>query len=788
MSANQASVGFFLTEIFDPFLRNPQSLLRGDEPSGANIATVIDISGSTVSKFGTGIETVLNKEIAIAKNLALENADGNTFLFTFESTVKSHGRIGISSSGDVMFPPGIKSCGGTNTPLGLSEVLRTLPSTKVTTVHLITDGQIDPGKEAELCKYAKELRDKDVEINVIAVSSTNIDFQNLTATEQRHVPGLDVVNILNTGATCYTPKHYVTPYKLATSCDTSTRNWNLLEISIPKKSISMVEIINMIINGLLDANGIDYSTQSVQDELQQLFMEIGMMLGTHYVTYPTFFTGILSKLQTRTSSDLTEFVKFGFDLKKTDQPLILAGIKQQVIEYRTQKNNYTEATNTLEIKGTALDGPAISFINGMVCIKNDLSSLTRNGIFSIDSAGNIFFAFDVSQQDEQAIRQGLRSFFGEKLLRFQNCRSNPSVIFGVASQILMFMLSNPELTLDNKYIMELRRLALIQIGQKLQNRDQTYGNSFAQEWLSGNIPLSHYSQKTTHADCFSDPLVNPLCLPQTLWWALMMMIFGNGLFEAQMPYYQEILRTEGIDPTEVSLFEHLRGKYSSKVTGTAKFLTCDMQQSIITLCSFLPGERVFESLSHTSLRGGECNTHTQYSDGELQKMVNKCVWCGKTLSQSQFREIQNFSENDFHNPNPARFISQVQTSRASHGASHTVSGGGSTVFTQLPSGEKKKIVMHVSFGKGKNKYDSYATAVKSAISSDSIDANIMEYRDKREIFLRSAVQQFQSSSSNRTLSYVGGDSDLVPRGDSYYFWRKILVGKIADIEVEYIRY
>jgi hypothetical protein len=774
-----------------------------------NIAVILDASGSTAAKLASG--TVLDMEIEIAKGIASANGTGNTFLVTFDCEAKSLGRIGISSNGTVMVPPGIKPGGNTNTHLAFAEVLRMLPSTKVTKVYLITDGQLtDPHRNAEtLRSYSKELRDKGVEIEVIAVSAKDIDFPALTAEEETRIPGLDVVYIIKSGALCYTPSHLDTPFQLATICDTSTRNWDLLGISIPKNFCPLPTIIMMIISGLLSAD-IDFSTPSVQGELQQLFIEIGMLLGLVSVKYPDFFTGILHELQTKTSSDLSEFVQYGFDLKKTNQPLVLANIARRIIENRDQKASFASASNSLEIKGTALDEPAISFMNGLVCFRVDVSSLEKNGIYSTDSAGNIFFAFDASEEAEQAIRQGLRSLFGEKY-KFPSCRSNPSVIFGVASQIFLFMLSTPELTLDNEYIEKLRRLARIQIGQRLQNSDKSYGHSFAEMWLKGEIPVTHFTntKETTHADCSTDTLVNPLDLPQTLWWAVMMMIFGNGLFEAQMPYYQEILRAEGIDPTEVSLFEHLRGRYSSKVTGTVKFLTSYIKSSLITMSGFLPGERVFEYLPHNSPSGQLCNTRIHCSEGELRDFNNKCLMCRQRLSPEQFKEVQTFLEDDLRNSDPARFISQVQTSRASaqvasHSASHRAphsapaqvsSGGGSTVFSsRLSSGgattsSKRRIVMHVNFGKGKLSYDSYANAVRSAILPDSINGNVMDQDGRqRRPFLHSAVQQFQRPPANRTLSYVGGESDLVCKGDSYYFWGNILVGKIAEIEVQYVRY
>jgi len=760
--------------------------LLEDNNLGKVITILLDISGSTGDKFGSG--TILDMEISIAKDIAKKNKDGTTLLVAFHTIAEPLGEIRISQSGTVMLHPGIKPMDNTNTHTGFRYVLDTLQSTKTEKLCLITDGQLtDRSRNATtLCSYADQLRHKGVEITVVAVSAKEIHEQN-----EKNLASMDVLEIINSSSEVFTPLHSDIPVKIATTSNTSPSFWNLLGSSIPKNPENpLPTIIMMIINGLLDED-INFLNQDIQQELQTLFIEMGMLVGLLNMTGSNCiaaFGETLIMLEAKTGAELSEFIQYGIQLKRSNEPFVLVNLQRRLVDYREQRATYQDATNNLKSNGTALDGPGISFTNGLVCIRVDVSSLGKKDIYSTDSAGNIVFA---SEGDKQAIRQGLRSFFGD-YGRFRDSRNSPSVVFGVSNIILLYLLVAPDLTLDNEYIEKLRRLARIQIGQKIQNRDKSYGNSYEEEFNDGNLPQIYFSRQGTHADLYTDSQINPLGLPQTLWWAVMMMIFGNGLFKAQMRFYKDVLNAEGIDPTEESLIEYLRRQYSSKVTGTVKFLTVDRKQSIITLSDFPEGSTIYKNLQHTSPRGQECNTETHYSKEELGQLEHKCVWCHQQLSLEQFKRVQSFTADDLRNPNPARFISQVQTSRES---AQVPSGGGSTVFSSRlhsnvsSTSTKRKIQIHVNFGKGKLQYDSYANAVKSAISSDSINANIMEQDVRqREKFLRSAVQQFQCPPANRTLSYVGGESDLVTKGDSYYFWGKILVGKIADIEVEYIRY
>ena len=639
------SIKDFLQKLFEN-LQNFQSIEEV-------ITYLLDSSASTDSTFirnSSGKVTVLHKELDIVKELATLNINGTNFLYTFNFNAENKGEIKFSSNGSIMMPLGIYANSVTNTHLGLELILSSLNETKTTKVVLITDGQTN-SKPDDIKRLSVEFDKKGIEIEIYAVSDRPINFSSVTSDEEKIIPGLDIVNMMKKSAKIYTPSNPNIPYELASNVNKKNK-WSFLGIDISKKSIPLPIIIHVIINALLECD-LDFSYSLIQEELQTLFIEIGMLLGLLYIKFPDYFLeNILKDLESKTNADLSEFVQYGFELKQQNKPLILLNINRCLVEYRTQIASFKDATYDLETKGTSLGEECISFYNGIICHVIDSSLLLPSGIYSVDKHGNIFFSYG---SNEQAIRQGLRTFFGDKY-GFKDSRNSPSVIFGVLAQILLYLLICPEINLDNAYIEKLRKLARIQCGQKLQNRDKSYGNSFIEIWKTGNLPTTHFSTEQTHTDLYLDTKINPLGLSQTLWWAVMMMIIGDGLFDAQMVFYKSTLESENIEPNEKSLLEYIRINFSSKVSGTVKFSTIDKKKSVITLDDFPPGSTIYESLPHRTTRGSNCDTKTHYSAEERLQLENKCVWCNAILNNDYFKLVNSSNEEELKNNNPPRFI------------------------------------------------------------------------------------------------------------------------------------
>lgn len=645
-----------IKETLEIYLKDHIAVKKQDEVQ----IILLDTSSSTSAGYNsTG--TVLGKGISIAQNLATSNRSGTNYLVTFDTFAKPMMPIKFSSNGTVMFPPGIRPQGSTRTHKGFEEILSSLnvinTKNKTTKIFVITDGQTD-SSQMDLKRLDNEFRKRGVDIQIIAISNKVSNFDELSLKEQNELPGMDLVNIMRKIAWIYTPSNDIIPFKFANSVDLSTEVWRFLDLEFPKDSndLSLPTLITKIINILLETN-LDYTPTSIQDELQTLFKEIGMSLGLFYITFPNDFQeDLLKDLESKTGADLSDFIHYGFEITKQGIPDININCNQRMIALKDQKTSFLDANKNLEFNGSALRCPSISFDNGIVCFNVNPDTLTVSDSYSFDEHGNFFFSMEINEQNEQSIRQALRRYFGTKW-GLNNYIHSSSVIFGVATQVLLYLLCCPEINLDNPYIEKLRNLAGVQISQKIQNPDKSYGDTFKELWLNKKLPLTHFSSKTTHADNYKDSFINPLGLPQTLWWAVMMMIIGNGLFNAQMNFYGATLQSEGIEPNETSLLAYIREKYSSNVTGTVKFLTINKRLSHIMLDYFSDGSHIYESLPHRIPSGSLCNTKTLYSLEERNKNGNKCIVCRQTLNDNQFRFIEVIHLDEYQSNNdPARFI------------------------------------------------------------------------------------------------------------------------------------
>lgn len=624
------------------------------------IAILLDVSGSTGCEFSStpsaqnyyysyhGPNSVLQKEISVAKDVAFQNKDGVTLLYTFSNLSNFVGPIKVTpGSGTVMFPPNLRSDGGTNTYFGLERIFNDLSTTKIEHIILITDGETNSTPALLLSIYEK-LRSKNVTLKIIAVSAKDQDFDKLSVQEESKLPGLDVVNILSTEAVIYTPRLGNTPYVMATKSSDSALNWSLLGVTFPK-TIPFPDLFNGII-GLLKNSNWNFD----DSDLQVLFIELGMYLAIFYVIFPSdLINSIMSPVLIKgCNSDLIEYIKYGFELKRQDKPLIKINLSLKIITWKDRHDSYADAENILQLKGSALNEESISFGNGVVCFRSNPNDLIKNINFSEDEYGNVFFAFGGT---EQPIRQVLRDYFGKKF-GIRNAQSSPSAVFYVANYIVLLLLVDFTLTLDHQHIRKLRNLAKIQAKMlRMCGRGQ-YGNSFLEDWGKGVIPTTHYTETKTHLDLHTDYDVNSLLLPQTLWWATMMAIFGEEYFKANESIYKPFFDDNQINFSTSSLFEYLRKNYNNLVTGKVKISEVNKKQSIITMYDFEEGEQIFLLKDHEKQDGTQCTAQTHYSVIEKNMMQNKCVWCHQTLPES-FYEVLTFpTKEDLTNDNPPKFL------------------------------------------------------------------------------------------------------------------------------------
>lgn len=619
-----------------------------------NLAILLDVSGSTNDPFIRRNQTVLAKEIEVSKKVAAEhisNGNKNIFLFTFQSDAKFVGQIVISESGFVMFPPNIVSGGGTFTDIGLQKIISSInEGKKIQKVILITDGQTNSSEQQLLTEY-NILKDKKIQLHIIAVCNLSLDFSKLTAQEESKLPGLDVVNFLSTSAEIYTPQYDTQPYVMATKESDSATHWSLLGVKFSKK-IPFPELFTDICK-IVEQNHIKITAE----DTSMLFIELGMYLALFYVVFPEDL--IKNNIQNITCDisllgELLEFIRYGFELKRQDKPLIKVNIQRQITSWKDRQNSYEDATKLLSLKGSALNQECISFGNGVVCFRDAPDELNLQGNFSTDSEGNIYFAFSEGSS-EQATRQALRSYFGT--LGIRNYQQSPSVIFCVSSNILLFLLTDHTLFWESFSIRNLRSLARIQAKMLRMCDKGKYGNSFLEDWEKGVIPTLHYTEKKTHLDLWDDYDINPLNIPQPLWWATMMAILGDTYFNANSSIFAVNFADLQIDMNPYALLKYLRETYSNKVSGAIKISSFNRKKSVITMDYFEPTDIVYGVRSHKNFNTGtECNSETHYSKSEREMLSNACMWCHRSLIDADFFLVQNPSPDQLRNDNPPKYL------------------------------------------------------------------------------------------------------------------------------------
>jgi hypothetical protein len=797
-----------------------------DEETKMNevILFVLDTSGSTQEPFNK--YTVLTKEISIVRDQALLNLEGQNHLMTFDNDVKYYGPL--RKIGDnFMIDPNIRSSGGTMTAKMFPKIDELLKIVKINKVILVTDGQTH-SSEIEMKNGYNKLKKNNIELEIIAVSSRNIDFQGLKTSEMSKVPGLDIVNFLNdVKSIIYTPLIENDPYHMSKKYSETSKTWLLLNVEIPK-NLTVTGVIHEIINRLLlnsDADNLfdfhdDTEKNLLKNDMITLFCELGTLIAVVFVSFPekllleTFKVKELTEL---VQYELIEFMRYGFDSKRQKQQIVYINIQERFVDYVKRKSMYEEAGRLLNSYGSSLLNECISFSGGVVSFVTDPEFLELKNQYSIDKFGNCYFSLGTSEIVEQATRQSLRKYFGH-LWGIRNIQDSFTIIFGMTVEILKILLCS-SVSLDDFYIKKLRKISRTQVKMlRIVGKSEgkpLYGNSFLQYWKNGEIPTVSQSSTKTHMDLIhTDEFINPLNLDQTLLWATIMMILGEGCFEAQLFVYTDILNSLNIPLHSEGLLKYLRNTFSSNVyvSGTVNFSTFDSSKSKISGNPFKHDEIILKCHKH-----GHC-PNTNYSRNE-RELLNKCIYCFKPSSELSYSLVEKPNDELLTNQNPCKFqtinetplgtlfepITTPSSSRSFASSSSNSSSYSSSISSSKSSQgyrtssssissssnpTKGKIVMIGTFGNKGKSYSDFSTRVLENIATNyagSINANIMELpKNERKQLLKRALQLFKSNGG--VLVYVGGIGDLSEKNGKYYFWNNIEIGLVQNIEVEFVKY
>lgn len=619
------------------------------DESCLNCAIALDVSGSTSSKFleePNGTTTILEKELIVIKEFMRAHPNYKYSLHAFSYETKKY-PISIFKEEDIVTIPSAKELqtdGITYTNTALISINAELERPDL--VLIVTDGLTD-SSQADLQQEVSKLVEKKARIEVIAVSTSNTDMNQIKQSEEAKIPGMDLINRLNNSIDSliiYNKVHKDNPYVGAINSRVNKKN--LMFMGFPVVG-SIPEFLDNLLTKLFTEEKKDaYDLGRNQAYLKELLVEIGKLFSVIFVVFPESHFGvnkIISHILANCSvGDLTiermfNILKYGFSCTKNNRPIVYTNFDQHVKDQAVKHAEFADAVNMLNTKGTGLESTkTISIPSNGVCVinNNNRLSLTKSlGTYprSCDSHGNAYF--DCTGLNDQAIRIGMREFCGK--IGFPNARNSPNVIFYILNQMSLLLIKGVDL--QSEHMKELQKLAIAQTSMENMVARQKYsGVGFYTQWKTGKaVAMSYTSPNEYHSSLYKDTRINPLGLSEPLWWALMMTTLG--LFKEQLSFYEAALSYIGVSNQE-EFIAYLQKEHSSRVSGDVKFVTLDSPPtSIFTLDEFLPTDKVYLLKTH----GNGCSTKTCYSKHEIDTFVMRqgCVWCHH-IPQDEEKEFE----------------------------------------------------------------------------------------------------------------------------------------------------
>lgn len=626
--------------------------------SKKNVIIVVDASGSTGTRFSSGGTTVLEKEQESAMNYMLKHPEWNFFIYSFDSNYINHGKCDVMvEEGFVQLPdmsPG--SC--TETAKPLLDICVKLNTLKPDIVKLFTDGNTN-SSAADLKRATDKFKEMNIRFEVSAVTTTSTDMEVITRNEETRIPGMDLVNMLGNSIDSleiYNLFHHNDPYVGMMNSSVGKNNIKFMGIEV---NIPVIQFLRELVEKIGEhKNEINWGPGSI--DLKKMLSEIGKLWSLVAIEFNEehpYIINTASALESFfatttgvdgfTSERIINFIKYGFCCTKDNKPIIMTNFEAKIKESATKHNEFGSAVQALDANGTALGADKIICMpnaRGMCVIMNkNTLPLTKEGgtNSSKDKYGNVYFGINA---DPQAIRIGMRNYAGK--LGFPNSRGSASVVFMTTCQMSLMSIKGENL--NSPHMNELRKLAISQTSMEgMVGKNQYDGVGFFIKWKSGIIPPMHYSNPKTHASLSTDKMINPLSLPETIWWALMMAMLG--IFDEQLGNYRSAIEALGIEPTKDNFLQFIKTEYESKIDGTVEAAIIRAKdKSVFTLEDFPAGEQVFIFKNHKNRSGQECRANTWYSKSEIDEYVNVsgCVWCRSRPQPDELEQIDTIGEDE----------------------------------------------------------------------------------------------------------------------------------------------
>jgi energy-coupling factor transporter ATP-binding protein EcfA2 len=601
------------------------------------IVIVLDVSGSTGNIY-INKQNVLDKEIELAEQYMLKNPKNKYILVTFDDNVRIYD-INILEQEQMtnIYDLGIVPGSSTYTARAFAKVnsMQNNPDA----ILLFTDGQTNSSR-SDILKETNQFSSKNIPVNVVAVSTSNINLLTVSSGDERQIPGMDLLNYMGntiSSLTIYNRFHNDTPYIGAVTSNMNRQNLSFMNVPITG---FVHEFLRKLIE-LFKTTTIEWEAD--HRDFKRFLTEIGKFFSVLFINFPEdniFVESLINDISSSCNIDgfslerITTIIKYGFSCARSGKPIMLTNFEERVKESTVKKAEFAGATALLNSQGTTLMSDcSICLPTNGVCVEMrgnslELTQPLREYPNSGDKFGNIYFGCDANPQ---AIRIAMRTFGSTQ--GFRNPMSHP-VIFYVAKEMSLMMISGH--SLDSPHMLQLQKLAIIQTSLETMVRQNMYsGVGCYIQWKNGTLPLMHFSETKTHTSLYSDPIVNPLGLTEPLWWALMMSMLG--IFNEQLNNYAQALSSLNIQPTQEAFIAWVRQTYSPCIEGLVSTVTVQPNPtSIFSLSEFENLNEVYVLKNH-----GNCRTRTHYELSEIQSYVltSGCVWCHHIPTMDDFERV-----------------------------------------------------------------------------------------------------------------------------------------------------
>lgn len=332
--------------------------------SSENVVLILDVSGST-SQIIYDKKTILTREIEIMTNYILSNTKNNYELYSFDSDPKYHGKILILEDEDYVDLPNFKPGSLTNTCSALKLVVSNITNFKPNKIVIFTDGQTD-NMINDFTPLINQLKLIGAKLDIVAISCSNTNMEQITTNEEKRIPGMEIVNMLGNDVntlTIYNIYHKDIPFNGITN---SAIDKNSIYFFGIKVDGFIIDFVDKLLKEIDDKkNNIDWGVG--QKDLKKMLSEIGKLLSILFIQFPIahpFLEKIYNQINNSITTSTQQFemnidriskiIEYGFNCSKQDVPVIMTNFEEHVKESTTKHNEFADALELLKKKGTTL--------------------------------------------------------------------------------------------------------------------------------------------------------------------------------------------------------------------------------------------------------------------------------------------------------------------------------------------------------------------------------------------------------------------------------------------------